>query len=85
MTQLVFGEISKAEAEKEYGIAHLGNPCIRLYGLDPFGRTCRFCKHLKRYRQSTRWMKCDLRKNTHGAATDHKAKWPACGKYERAL
>ncbi len=80
--QLKFGEITRAEAEKQAGIAHQENPCVAAYGRDPMGRSCKFCANLKRY---GRYMKCALRHNTASAATDHRANWPACGKYERAL
>ncbi len=62
------------------------NPCLALYGPGPQGQTCKGCIHL-RYLTSAnpnaRHWKCDLRKVTHGAATDHKVRWPACGRYER--
>lgn len=83
--QMVFGEISKAEAEKKFGIVAMKNPCIALYGPDPMGRTCKTCKHLYLKQYSGRYYKCDLRKNTNGPGTDHRVKWPACGKYERGV
>jgi hypothetical protein len=46
------------------------------------GQTCRTCAHLQRYKQGTRWMKCELTRQTSGAATDWRAGWPACGKWE---
>ena len=59
-----------------------GNPCLALYGQGPEGKTCKGCVHLV-YRGARRsYLKCDLLKITHGAGTDHKASWPACGKYE---
>ena len=81
--QIVFGEISKAEAEKKFGIAAMENPCIGTYGPDPMGRTCAYCSHLYARRQSKTYWKCDLRKETHGPGSDHRKKWPACAKYER--
>lgn len=81
--QLVFGEISKAEAEKQFGIAAQANPCIAIYGPDTFGsRTCKWCVHLTVHQHSRRYYKCDLRRVTHGAASDHRVNWPACGRYE---
>jgi len=84
--QLKFGEITRAEAEKQAGIAHQENPCIAAYGRDPMGRTCKFCAHLyyKSY-YPKRFYKCELRKDTNGRGTDHRVKWPACGRYERAI
>ena len=62
-----------------------GNPCLALYGQGPEGKTCKGCKHL--YYQggvgvAGSYLKCAMRKNTRGPGTDHKASWPACGKYE---
>jgi hypothetical protein len=83
--QLVFGEISKAEAEKKFGIAAMKNPCIAAYGPDPMGRTCAYCKYLYARRHSRVYWKCKLRKETNGPGSDHRKKWPACGRYERAV
>lgn len=56
------------------------NPMTAVYGIRK-GETCSSCEHLIRHR---RWFKCQLRRNTHGAATDHRMNWPACGKFELA-
>ena len=48
-------------------------------------RTCKTCKHLRRYKQSARWMKCLKAKITGGSATDWKAGFPACGLYEEVI
>lgn len=84
-SQLVFGEISKAEAEKKFGIAAIKNPCIAIYGPDPMGRSCKTCSHLYAHRHSRVYYKCDFRKDTHGPGSDHRVNWPACGKYERKM
>ena len=81
--QLIFGEISKAEAEKQFGIAAMKNPCIAAYGPDPMGRTCKFCVHLYHRGNTRNYYKCEFRKETHGPGSDHRVNWPACGKYER--
>jgi hypothetical protein len=84
MSQLVFGEISKAEAEKRFGLAAMRNPCIALFGPDKFGRGCKTCRHLYRKPGGTRsYLKCAMRKETDGPGSDHRQSWPACGKYER--
>lgn len=83
--QLVFGEISRGEAEKRFGIAAMKNPVIAVYGPDKFGRSCKFCAHLYRKRYGRVYLKCDLRKDTNGAGSDHRANWPACARYERAM
>lgn len=58
------------------------NPCVRLYGFGPTGVTCKKCVHLLRIHKGNVYRKCDLRRITNGPGTDHKAGWPACGKYE---
>lgn len=85
MTQLIFGQISREEAEKKAGIAHQENPCVALYGRDPMGRSCQFCTHIYVKRYSKAYYKCDLRKDTNGYGTDHRLKWPACGRYKRKV
>jgi len=45
-------------------------------------KKCRTCKFLEHYKQSASWMKCKFSKHTGGTATDWKARWPACGKFE---
>ena len=74
-------EISVPEkpAKPEKGV----NPCLVVYGPGPEGAKCKTCVHC-RYplHQSGRFWKCDLRRLTHGRATDHRVTWPACGKYE---
>ncbi len=83
--QLKFGEITRAEAEKQVGLSHQDNPCVALYGRDPMGRSCKYCSHLYAHRHSRVYWKCDLRPETHGPGTDHRVHWPACGKYERRV
>jgi hypothetical protein len=58
------------------------NPCVRAYGRGPEGVSCRYCKHLQRKRCSKKtYLKCELRANTNGPGTDHKAGWNACAKF----
>jgi hypothetical protein len=60
-----------------------GNPLIPIYGPGPEGATCRTCIHLYALGGvAGHYLKCDLRKLTHGPGSDHRAKWPACGRYE---
>lgn len=47
------------------------------------GETCKNCKHLIRHRMGKSWLKCDLTLQTGGSATDWKAGWLACGKFEK--
>jgi hypothetical protein len=57
------------------------NPCVIAYGPGPDGATCSDCVHL--FRVSGHYLKCDLRKNTSGPATDHRAGWQACARHEK--
>lgn len=59
------------------------NPCLRLYGLGPEGDHCKTCTHLFVRSRAGTYYKCDLRTITDGAATDHRAGWPTCGRYQR--
>ena len=52
-----------------------------MYGATP-GQICKTCVHLDRYRGGTRFMKCNLSRVSHSTATDWRANWPACGKFE---
>jgi hypothetical protein len=59
------------------------NPCLSLYGRGPEGETCRRCDHLLFQGGARMHSKCDLRRITSGAATDHSQDFPACGKFCR--
>ena len=59
------------------------NPLIKYYGKGPEGTKCKECKHLYRKQYAGTYIKCDLRENTNGHGTDHKANWPTCGKFEK--
>jgi hypothetical protein len=58
------------------------NPMVAAYGPGPEDRRCWDCAHLLRYQAGGTWFKCDLRYNTGGAATDHRARWPTCARFE---
>jgi hypothetical protein len=52
-----------------------------LYGRQD-AHTCGQCALLLRRRHNRRtWFKCTLQRFTHGAATDWRTSWPACGKF----
>ena len=58
------------------------NPLVRKHGYGPEGATCRDCDELLRVRHCTKtYRKCERRGVTHGAGTDHCAKWRACAFY----
>jgi len=59
------------------------NPCMALYGRGPQGVQCKDCDHLVRVRHHDKtYLKCDLRSITHGAGSDHRAHWYACGRFK---
>lgn len=59
------------------------NPCVVAFGPGPADRNCSSCMHLvAQGGVAGRYLKCDLRRITGGSATDHRARWPACARYE---
>ena len=58
------------------------NPLVRFYGPGPEGATCKGCTHLYAKQYAGRYLKCDLRGDTNGPGTDHRAGWRACARYE---
>lgn len=59
------------------------NPCVWTWGPGPEGKRCKTYSHLDGHPGAGRmYWKCDLRRYSHGPATDHRVNWPACGKYE---
>jgi hypothetical protein len=59
------------------------NPCVAAFGAGPVGVTCKGCAHLYRHTPpgNKTFLKCGLRRFSHGSATDHKAGWPVCAKF----
>lgn len=55
-------------------------------GTGPEGETCKTCRHIYRNQMAKTYLKCGLMRAvwTGGAATDIKASWPACSKWEPA-
>ena len=58
------------------------NPCVRLYGPGPDGKTCKDCSRLYARRFSKTYYKCELRRCTCGPGTDHRVRWNACAKFQ---
>lgn len=56
------------------------NPLLAVFGKLE-GKKCKECNHLYRKHFSKVYIKCDLRPDTNGPSTDHKANWPACKKF----
>lgn len=57
----------------------------RAYGRVP-RVMCGSCAHYQRCQNDSglkRWAKCDLSTQTHGEGTDWRARWPACGRWEK--
>lgn len=63
------------------------NPCVRSFGIGPKGAKCSTCCQIFVSHDSgtRRYYKCELRKNTKGAATDHRTRWDACAKYSQVV
>lgn len=77
--------VEPTEAEKEAARGRYvakANPLLAAYGSGPVGVTCGKCAHC-RYPEGyvKRHWKCDLRKLTHGSATDHSVRFQACGRF----
>lgn len=71
-------------AEQTKHAAHV-NPCVRLYGMGPDNARCKDCQlFIRRGRTRKIYFKCELRGVTNGPGTDHRANWPACGRFVAA-
>ncbi len=77
----VFGIDRDPEAQPKAAGAFKVNPMLVL-GHGPDDRRCRDCVHLLAYQMGSRWFKCALRPHSNSTATDHRALWPACVKFE---
>ncbi|WP_158993421.1 hypothetical protein [Mucilaginibacter sp. L196] len=85
MTNL-FGEqeLSKVLPLKNRSGSFNINPCIAVFGAGPDNTRCKACKHLaSKGNGAKNFFKCDLRTITNGPATDHKANWPTCSKFDK--
>lgn len=69
--------------ERERKRRQAGNPLIAVHGQGPDGAICRDCAHLYTKKYAGTYHKCDLRADTNGPGTDHRVRWPACGRYEK--
>jgi hypothetical protein len=74
---LPFTDLPPVEPQRPARLAEMHT----LYGVAS-GALCGDCGHLRRYRQGTAWLKCDLTRQTSGSATDWRAGWTACGRFE---
>jgi len=48
------------------------------------GRYCGECASFLRFRRGGSWSKCERTRITSSKATDWRARWEACGKFEEA-
>lgn len=82
----VFEEVvTKGGARSKSGTLK-SNPLVPVFGPGPEGATCKTCVHLYRQHGGARYfLKCELRRVSHSAATDHRSGWQACGRYELAV
>jgi len=60
------------------------NPLVRTFGRGPDGKRCKDCRHFYVIEFANRYFKCRIRGNSGGPATDHRANWKTCAKFEEA-
>lgn len=60
------------------------NPCLAVYGTMP-GKKCKDCNRLVKVSMSRTYYKCEMRRMSHSAASDHRVNWNACGKFEERV
>ena len=63
--------------------AGIKNPCVWLHGPGPADARCKACVHFVRVQKGKTYLKCDLRRITNSEASDHRANWPACAKFQK--
>lgn len=58
------------------------NPCLRVYGPGSMGEKCKHCRlFIRKGGYANTYFKCELRGDTNGPGTDHRANWPACKRF----
>ena len=74
--------LKRAEARKRLALKR-SLALVARYGSGPEGARCGTCAHFRKFDyHDQRYAKCDLYGISHSEATDWRAKWAACGKYE---
>lgn len=64
--------------------AATSNPLLAVYGPGPDGAKCGTCVHIFAWGDvAGRYYKCELRRVSRSVVTDHRVRWPACGRYEK--
>ena len=77
------GKLKMAPSHKHKKRDDSENPMVMAYGRHPDPKLrCKDCDSLYVREYSRRYYKCMHRKDTAGAATDHRKHWPACQKFE---
>lgn len=67
--------------EQQQSLPRRHKDMIAMYGEMP-GERCGDCVHFISISYANTYHKCDLTRMTHGAATDWRVNWPACGRWE---
>jgi len=62
------------------------NPMVRIHGPGPEDMTCGQCQHMIGWVYAKTYWKCAKRGDlTHGAKTDQRVRWQACGLFEERV
>lgn len=83
----LFGNVVQPELPvKNSSGAFNVNPCIKGHGHGPEGTRCKTCAYFERkHVRGKVYFKCELRGDTNGTGTDHRANWPTCGRYQQEI
>ncbi len=77
------GKVREAPSHKHKARGDNENPMVMAYGRHgDIALRCKDCDSLYVKEYARKYFKCLHRKDTVGAATDHRKHWPACQKFE---
>ena len=71
-----------AGKKREPDVINNPNKMVRKFGRGPQGAKCKTCEHLVRVTYSKSYLKCELYGMSKCTASDFRAKWDSCAKYE---
>ncbi|MEI6047048.1 MAG: hypothetical protein WCS37_22110 [Chloroflexota bacterium] len=74
--------VAKPNSVKLIGTNFDHNPMVDLQGAGPDGAVCKNCRYLINRPSAKNYYKCTLRGVSGGPGTDHRVRWPACGRYD---
>jgi hypothetical protein len=74
--------LAQAQAKQDQRLPKRIRVMHTVYGRAGIDKRCGACRHLRRIRYQKTFYKCGKTTITHGAATDWRVGWPACGLYE---